>query len=155
MWTLVVGAAAGALFAPSIVTWAARGQTAEEASQFTGRTKVWEASLEEDRPTITKMFGSGLSNKSFDGLPVDSNWVASYLDLGWFGIAVQVTFILLLVVMAVTHVRGVRRAVALFLIVYCVVASVTETGTGDASTYLLDLVVAAALLVPEPGRRVS
>lgn len=154
VWTLVVGAAAGALFAPSIVTWAARGQTAEEASQFTGRTKVWEASLEEDRPTITKMFGSGLSNKSFDGLPVDSNWVASYLDLGWFGIAVQVTFILLLVVMAVTHVRGVRRAVALFLIVYCVVASVTETGTGDASTYLLDLVVAAALLVPEPGRRV-
>jgi hypothetical protein len=55
--------------------------------------------------------------------------------------------------MAVTHVRGVRRAVALFLIVYGIVASVTETGTGDASTYLLDLAVAAALLVPEPGRR--
>ncbi len=153
LWAIIVGAAAGTLFAPQIVTWAARGQTAEEASQFTGRTKVWEASLAEDRPTITKMFGSGLSNKSFDGLPIDSNWIATYLDLGWFGIAIQVTFILLLVVMAVTHVRGVRRAVALFLIVYCVVASVTETGTGDASTYLLDLTVAAALLVPEPGRR--
>ena len=153
LWTIVVGAAAGTLFAPQIVTWAARGQTAEEASQFTGRTKVWEASLAEDRPTITKMFGSGLSNKSFDGLPIDSNWIATYLDLGWFGIAIQVTFILLLVVMAITHVRGVRRAVALFLIVYCIVASVTETGTGDASTYLLDLTVAAALLVPEPGRR--
>jgi hypothetical protein len=153
LWTIVFGALAGALFAPQIVTWAARGQTAEEASQFTGRTKVWEASLAEDRPTVTKMFGSGLSNKSFDGLPVDSNWIATYLDLGWAGIVVQVTFILLLLVMAITHVRGVRRAVALFLIVYGIVASVTETGTGDASTYLLDLTVAAALLVPEPGRR--
>ncbi|SES49884.1 hypothetical protein SAMN05216199_0541 [Pedococcus cremeus] len=154
LWTLVVGGAAGALFAPYIVTWAARGQTVEEASQFTGRTKVWQASMHAEQPLATKMFGNGLSNKSFDGLPVDSNWVASYLDIGWFGIAVQVTFLLLLVVMAVTHVRGVRRAIALFLIVYCIVASVTETGTGDASTYLLDLVVAAALLVPEPGNRV-
>ena len=33
-----------------------------------------------------EMFGNGLSNKSFDGLPVDSNWVATFLDLGWFGI---------------------------------------------------------------------
>jgi hypothetical protein len=153
LWTLVFGVLAGSLFAPQIVTWAARGQTAEEASQFTGRTKVWEASLAEERPLATKLFGSGLSNKSFDGLPVDSNWIATYLDLGWAGIVVQVTFILLLLVMAVTHVRGVRRAVALFLIVYGIVASVTETGTGDASTYLLDLAVAAALLVPEPGRR--
>jgi hypothetical protein len=100
---------------------------------------------------MKELFGNGLSNKSFDGLPVDSNWVATYLDLGWFGIVVQVTFILLLLAMAATHVRGPRRAVALFLIVYCIVASITETGTGDASTYLLDIVVAAALLVREPG----
>jgi hypothetical protein len=99
------------------------------------------------------MFGNGLSNKSFNGLPVDSNWVATYLDLGWFGIAIQVAFFLVLLAMAVTHVRGPRRAVALFLIVYCIVASVTEFGTGDASTYLLDLVAAGALLAREPGRR--
>ncbi|WP_406832177.1 hypothetical protein ABEG17_04950 [Pedococcus sp. KACC 23699] len=153
LWTIVLGAGAGALFAPQIVIWAARGQSAQEASQFTGRTKVWDASLQEDRPLVTKMLGSGLSNKSFNGLPIDSNWIATYLDLGWAGIVVQVTFILLLVVMAVTHVRGVRRALALFLIVYCITASITETGTGDASTYLLDLTVVAALLVPEPGRR--
>lgn len=153
LWTLVLGAGAGALFAPQIVIWAARGQTAQEASQLTGRTRVWEASLQEHRPLVTKMFGSGLSNKSFDGLPIDSNWIATYLDLGWAGIVVQVTFLLLLVAMAVTHARGVRRAVALFLIIYCIAASVTETGTGDASTYLLDLAVVAALLLPEPGRR--
>jgi O-antigen ligase len=153
LWALVAGVGAGTLFAPQIVTWAARGQSAEEASQFTGRTKVWEASLQQERPLVTKIFGSGLTNKSFDGLPIDSNWIATYLDLGWAGIVVQVTFILLLVVMAITHVRGVRRAIALFLVVYCIVASVTETGTCDASTYMLDLAVAAALLVPEPGRR--
>jgi O-antigen ligase len=152
--TLAVGILAGTLFAPQIVKWAARGQSAEDASQLTGRTKVWSASLAEARPRLQELFGNGLSNKSFDGLPVDSNWVASFLDLGWFGIGVQVTFILLLLVMAVTHVRGVRRALALFLIVYSIVASITEVSTGDASTYLLDLTVAAALLVPEPGRRV-
>ena len=55
--------------------------------------------------------------------------------------------LLLLLAMVATHVRGPRRAVALFLVVYCVVASITETGLGDASPYLLDLVVAASLLV--------
>lgn len=149
--TLLLAVVAGTLFTPQIVTWVARGQSAEDASQLTGRTKVWSASVEEVRPPMKELFGNGLSNKSFDGLPVDSNWVATYLDLGWFGIVVQVTFILLLLTMAATHVRGPRRAVALFLIIYCIVASITETGTGDASTYLLDIVVAAALLVREPG----
>lgn len=148
--TLVVAIVAGTLFAPQIVTWAARGQSAEDASQLTGRTKVWSASIEEARPRLNQLFGNGLSNKSFNGLPIDSNWVATWLDLGWFGIVVQVTFILLLLVMAATHVRGARRATALFLIVYCIVASITEVGPGDASPYLLDLVVAASLLVPQP-----
>ena len=47
---------------------------------------------------------------------------------------------------SITHRRGLRRAVALFLITYCLVASITETGLGDASPYLLELVVAASLL---------
>ena len=84
--TLAVGILAGTLFAPQIVSWAARGQSAEDASQLTGRTKVWSASLAEARPRLQELFGNGLSNKSFNGLPVDSNWVASFLDLGWFGI---------------------------------------------------------------------
>lgn len=37
---------------------------------------------------------------------------------------------------------------------YCLFAWFTETGMGEASTYLLDLTVAASLLViPSPGRR--
>jgi hypothetical protein len=38
--------------------------------------------------------------------------------------------------------------VALFLLVYCLIASFTETGLGQASTYMLDLTIAASLLVP-------
>ena len=151
---LVVGIVGATLFAPQIVGWAARGQSAEDAAQLTGRTKVWTAVADTTRPLLNQIFGSGLSNKSFNGLPVDSNWVATYLDLGWFGLVIQVTLLLLLLLMAASHVRGPRRAVALYLTVYCIVASITETGLGDASPYLLDLVVAAALLVPKPGRGV-
>ena len=46
------------------------------------------------------LFGSGLSNKSFNGLPIDSNWVATFLDQGWFGIFVEATFLLLLLLTA-------------------------------------------------------
>ncbi|WP_440302777.1 hypothetical protein [Intrasporangium sp.] len=147
---LAVGLAGATLFARQIGDWLSRGQSAQDAAQLTGRTKVWSAVSESSRPFFTELFGHGLSNKSFDGLPVDSGWVATYLDLGWVGVAIQVSFLLILFVMALTHVRGPRRAVALFLIVYCVVASVTETGLGDASPYLLDLVVAASLLVAAP-----
>ena len=72
------------------------------------------------------------------------------MDQGWFGVVLQAAMLLLLLAMVATHVRGPRRAVALFLVVYGVIASVTETGLGDASPYLLDLVVAAALLVGPP-----
>jgi len=150
--TMVGIIAATAIFAPQIVTWLSRGQTIEDAAQLTGRTKVWSDVFATPRPTIESLFGSGLSNKSFDGLAIDSNWVASYVDQGWFGIVLQAAMLLLLLAMIATHVRGPRRAVALFLVAYCVVASITETGLGDASPYLLDLFVAASLLVP-PARR--
>ena len=41
---------------------------------------------------------------------------------------------------------GIQRALALFLLTYCALASITETAFTDASTYLLDLTVAASLL---------
>ena len=148
--TIVGLIATTAIFAPQIVNWLARGQTAEDATQLTGRTKVWSDVFAARRPTIESVFGSGLSNKSFDGLAIDSNWVASYLDQGWFGIVLQIAMLLLLLAMVATHVRGPRRAVALFLIVYVLVASITETGIGDASPYILDLVVAASLLSSRP-----
>jgi hypothetical protein len=137
-------------FAPFIVTWMSRGQSFEEASQLTGRTKVWTEILSMQRPWLQEIFGSGLSNKSFEGLPVDSNWLAVYLDQGWFGVFIDAMLLLVLIVLALMHRSGVRRAVALFLVVYCLVASITETGLGDASPYLLELVVAASLLATPP-----
>jgi hypothetical protein len=38
-------------------------------------------------------------------------------------------------------------------VVYCLVSSITETGLGIASSYVLDLAIAASLLAPEPARR--
>jgi hypothetical protein len=139
------------VFAPLIVDWFWRGQSSEEATQLTGRTKVWTEILGLDRSWWGDVFGSGLSNKSFNGLSIDSNWLAVYLDQGWFGIAIDAFLLLLLIFLAVTQQRGIRRAVALFLVVYCIIASITETGLGDASPYLLDLVVAASLLAAPAG----
>jgi len=147
---LVVGLGTGALVAPQIVAWLMRGQSSEDAALLTGRASVWTSVSQAARPLSHEIFGDGLSNKSFAGQSIDSSWVSTFVDLGWLGIALEISFLLVLVVMVVTHVRGPRRAVALFLIAYCIVSSFTETGLGDASPYLLDLVVAASLLVTPP-----
>jgi hypothetical protein len=142
---------AASLFAPLIIEWFFRGQTSEEAAGLTGRTKVWTEILGLQRSWWQEVFGFGLSNKSFNGLSIDSNWLAVYLDQGWFGVAVDAALLLILIFLAVTHRRGIRRAAALFLVTYCLVTSITETGLGDASPYLLHLVVAASLLAAPPG----
>jgi hypothetical protein len=128
-------------------------QSVEEASQLTGRTKVWTSISGLQRPWLEEVFGSGLSNKSFNGLPIDNNWLAVYLDQGWFGVIIDAALLIILILLAATHQRGIRRAAALFLITYCAVASITETGLGDASPYLLELVLAASLLAAPAGRR--
>jgi hypothetical protein len=148
----VLAVIAATLFAPLILNWLWRGQTVEDAVQLTGRTKVWSEIFTIRRPWLEELFGSGLSNKSFDGLSVDNGWLATYLDQGWFGIFVTAGLLLVVILLAVTHRRGVRRAVALFLVTYCLVASITETGLGDASPYLLNLSVAASLLAVPVGK---
>jgi len=141
-----------AIFAPLIISWGLRGQSLEEASQLTGRTKVWSSILGQQRPFLQEIFGSGLSNKSFNGLPIDSNWLAVYLDQGWFGVIVDAALIIILILLAATQQRGLRRALALFLVTYCLAASFTETGLAEATPYLLELVVAASLLATPPSR---
>ena len=149
----VIGFVAATFFSPLIVGWLSRGQSIEEASQLTGRTKVWTSISGLQRPWLEEVFGSGLSNKSFNGLPIDNNWLAVYLDQGWFGVIIDAALLIILILLAATHQRGIRRAAALFLITYCAVASITETGLGDASPYLLELVLAASLLAAPAGRR--
>jgi hypothetical protein len=125
------------LFAPLIVNWFGRGQSAEEAAQLTGRTKVWTEILGLTASVVGADLWFWIVQQVLHGLAIDSNWLAVYLDQGWFGVALDAALLLVLIFLAVTHRGGIRRAVALFLIGYCLVASITETGLGDASPYLL------------------
>ncbi len=147
---LPVALAAWLVFSSLIVSWLARGQSAVDLTQLPGRTKVWAAAAQQERTTVQELFGTGLGNKSFDGLPIDSSWVATKIELGRLGVAIGVALLLSLLLAAMTRPAGPRRALALFLIVYCLTASFTETGLGDASPYLLDLAVAASLLASPP-----
>ena len=100
------------------------------------------------------IFGSGLSNDAVNGspnaaengLPIDSSWISIYQDQGIVGEVLVGAIFLLLLVLAFTRARGPTRALALYLIIYCLIAGFSESGLGGASQYLLDLTVAASLL---------
>src|SRR5215471_2131421 len=134
-------------FSAAITTWLARGQSAQGLGNLTGRTEVWGPLLAFPRDKFQEIFGFGISNASFNGFPIDSNWLSSYEQLGLFGVVICVIILIFLLVTAYFQPRGVRRALALFLIAYCLVASFTEDGFTDVSPYLLDLTLAASLLV--------
>jgi hypothetical protein len=143
----------GALTAGSAVTtWLARGQDTEQVAALTGRKLVWDAILAQPRTTWETLFGFGLSNKSFTGLPIDSNWLGTYYDVGLLGAAFNIAMLLFVFVGAWFTPQGPRRALALFIVAYCVVASFTETGLSEASPYLLELTLAASLVYPRPSR---
>jgi hypothetical protein len=131
-----------------LTTWLARGEGTQELTNLTGRTKVWVPLLSEQRDRFQEIFGFGLSNDSFNGRPIDSNWLASYLDQGLYGVVCCALIIVFLLVVAYFQPRGMRRALALFFITYCLVASFTEVGFTGASSYLLELTLAASLLTP-------
>ncbi len=131
-----------------ITTWLARGQGTEQLMSLSGRTRFWAPLLAFPRDRFQEIFGFGLSNDSFNGLPIDSNWIASYQDQGLFGVALCAAMLLFVLVAAFLQPRSMQRALALFLVTYCLVASFTEVGITGASTYLLDLTIAASLLVP-------
>lgn len=146
-WTVAVGGAAGVVLAGALQAWFLRGQSADNFSSLTGRAKVWDALLEAPRTPAQYIFGVGLTDKSYDGLPIDNSWLAVYHEQGFIGIALVASFLLVLVVVAVLRPPSLARACAIFLIAYCISASYTEAGLGDASPYLLHLAVAASLLV--------
>jgi hypothetical protein len=131
-----------------ITTWLERGQSSQGLANLTGRTEVWGPLLAAPRDKFQEIFGFGLSNVSFDGLPIDSNWLASYQEEGLFGVVICAAILLFVLTASYFQPRGLQRALALFLVAYALVASFTEVGFTDVSPYLLDLTVAASLLVP-------
>lgn len=157
---LLVVALSAPIAASTVSAFLARGQSSQQLTQLTGRTKVWAALLADPRPETNKILGSGLSNKGFKGLPIDNGWLAVYQDQGVVGDVLVGFMILVLILSAAYAPRGPTKAVALFLITYCLVAAFTETGLGDASTYSMDLAMAASLLtvtatVPRGRRMLS
>lgn len=141
-----VASIAVATAAGFITTWLARGESTQGLTTLTGRTNFWSLVLDLARNRFQEILGFGLSNVSIDGLPIDSNWLAAYMQEGLAGVVIGIVMIVVLLLTAFIRPPGVRRALALFIIAYCVLASFTEDAFSDASPYLLDLVVAASLL---------
>jgi hypothetical protein len=135
-----------------ITTWLARGENARGLTSLTGRTSFWALVAQEPRTRFQEIFGFGLSNVSVNGLPIDSNWFGSYQMEGLFGVVVCAAIVVWLFTNSFFQPRGVQRALALFLITYGTVSSFTEVGFTDVSTYTLNLVVAAALLMSPLAR---
>jgi hypothetical protein len=142
-----------AAFSSAITSWMARGEGTAQLTNLTGRTNFWGPLLAYPRTTFQEIFGFGLSNGSFAGLPIDSNWMLSYQDQGLFGVVMCAVILLYVLILACLQSRGMRRALALFLVIYCIVASFTEDGITNPSTYMLDVTVAASLLLPAATRR--
>jgi hypothetical protein len=138
----------------TFLTLGVRGENSQQLTALTGRTTVWQLVVTLPRNWFEVVFGFGLSNNSFNGLPIDSNWLATYNDQGLFGVVLCVILLLFIFVAAFFHPRGAHRALALFLVTYCLIASYTETGLSQPSDYLLEMTLAASLLVaPLAGRR--
>lgn len=151
-WAVVCAAVAAVGFGSLLQAWFLRGQSEENFSSLTGRAKVWDALLAAPRSVSEQVFGVGLGDKSFGGLPIDNSWLAVYNEQGVTGVVLVAAFMAVLGGVALLRPPSPARACALFLIGYCAIASYTEAGLGDASPYLLHLAVAAGLLTA-PGTR--
>ncbi|MFJ6569751.1 O-antigen ligase domain-containing protein [Streptomyces sp. NPDC091292] len=145
-WAVLCSVVAAVGFNSALQAWFLRGQSRENFSNLTGRAKVWDALLAAPRTTAERLFGSGLGDKSFGGLPIDNSWLAVYHEQGLTGVTVVAAIVVVLGGVALLRPPSPQRACALFLISYCAIASYTEAGLGDASPYLLHLTVAASLL---------
>ncbi|MGW7168899.1 O-antigen ligase family protein [Streptomyces sp. NPDC054884] len=156
-WAVLCAAVAAVGFSSALQAWFLRGQSQQNFASLTGRAKVWHALLAAPRTATEHVFGTGLGDKSFGGLPIDNSWLAVYNEQGVTGIVLVATIIVVLGGVALLRPPSLSRACAIFLITYCAIASYTEAGLGDASPYLLHLALAASLLAapaePAPPSR--
>ncbi|MFF6998949.1 O-antigen ligase domain-containing protein [Streptomyces sp. NPDC008313] len=145
-WAVLCAVVAAVGFGSWLQAWFLRGQSQENFSSLTGRAKVWDALLSAPRTPLEYLFGAGLGDKSFGGLPIDNSWLAVFNEQGVTGVVLVAAVIVVLGGVALLRPPSLSRACAIFLISYCAIASYTEAGLGDASPYLLHLGVAATLL---------
>ncbi|HMG62130.1 MAG TPA: hypothetical protein VK599_04205 [Streptosporangiaceae bacterium] len=145
-WVVLCVVVAAVGFSSALQTWFLRGQSQENFASLTGRAKVWDALLSAPRTVSQDVFGVGLGDKSYGGLPIDDSWLAIFHEQGLLGVALVAAIVIVLGAVALLRPPSLPRACAIFLISYCAIASYTEVGLGDASPYLLHLAVAASLL---------
>ena len=136
-----------------VTTWLARGESSTQLTSLTGRTTVWTAILSTPRNLFQTIFGAGMDNLSFNGQSIDSNWLGAYLDFGLLGVILCAAMLLFLLVSAYFQPARPARAIGLFLVTFCLLSSFTETGLSGPSLYLLELTLAASVLVPVAERR--
>jgi|HubBroStandDraft_1064217.scaffolds.fasta_scaffold01689_2 hypothetical protein len=144
---LVAVSVAVVTLAGAITTWLARGEGTAGLTSLTGRTNFWALVLNLPRSKFQEIFGFGLSNASVNGLPIDSNWLSSYMQEGLLGVILCALTLVYLLAACLFHPPGLRRALALFLVTYVLVASFTEDAFTDVSMYMMHLTIAASLLV--------
>lgn len=137
-----------AVLGPLAISWFQRGQDQSQIATLTGRTKAWKQLYDFPRDGYTRVFGTGLSDKSINGLPIDSGYLAVFHEEGQAGLVVIGLIFALLLIQIMLRPPGVARAIALFLLLYCAVASYAETGIGDMSSYVLHLLLAGSLVAP-------
>jgi hypothetical protein len=154
-WAGIITAIAGLTLSSVITSFLTRGENSQELHNLTGRTEVWGPLLAFPRDKFQVIFGSGLSNNSspVNGFPIDSGWLASYQDQGLLGVTVCAIILAFLLVAAFFHPNRVPRALALFLVIYDLIAAYTEAGLGEAGMYLLDLVLVASLITYSPANK--
>ncbi len=144
----IISVTVGLTASGAIIKYLTRGENSTELTNLTGRTNFWAALETAPRNKFEEIFGFGLSNGMFDGHAVDSNWILSYQDQGIFGIVICALIPAFLLTKSLLESRRLQRSLGLFLTVYCLVASFTEVGFTNASPYMLDVTVAASVLVP-------
>jgi hypothetical protein len=139
----------GALTASGYATkWWARGEFSNELYSLTGRSRIWTGLLKIPRDQFQMLLGSGLGTQGYLGAPIDNSWLVAYNEQGLLSVAICAAMLLFLFVAACFQARGVRRALALFLVTYCAVTSYTESGLSAPSMIFLYLAIAASLIVP-------
>ena len=149
---MFTAAVVGVGFAGPLMIWLQRGQDEGDLASLTGRQLVWDQLLAAPRTPREQLLGIGLTDKSFGGLPIDSTWLTIYYEQGLVGVAIAILIVVSLLGIAILRQPSPARACAIFLVVYCVIASFTQTGLGDVSSYLLHYVLAAILLIaPTPS----
>jgi hypothetical protein len=150
---IVLGAFVAVALGQVVLAFLARGQDAEMLTSLTGRQTKWDLVLARERTFDEQLLGLGLGDKSINGLAIDNSWLSTYHELGWLGLGITVAVVICLLGSVALRPPSAARACAVFLIVYCLIASYTEVGLGDASPYLLHLAVAASALAGRSAAR--